>query len=492
MIETIYLARHGFRLSWETSVWTAPTGTPRDVPLAAHGVDQATELALYLTQGRPQDPPDVIISSPYYRCLQTAQPLSRKSGKPILVEHGLSEWYLPVKRGLHPVCMSATELREYVPEVDDQAHASLVYPSRKGESVDEIHDRAEAVLQQLVTKYDKVDGVKHLVLFSHAATGIAMSRALAGDRNLDVRSATCSVSAFKRVPEEGKGSRGGLGSWRRILNGETSFLSRGEERHWDYSYVEAYEEDGILDDGTALPTLSDSYKAPFASGKLSARVQQPAPAFEAKAVVDGIFDNVKLEQFKGKWVILLFYPMDWTFVCPTELLAFNSALEQFKALNTEVLGVSCDSVFSHSAWANVNRAEGGLGPNFKLPLVADKNHKIARDYGVLLEASFCKVVLRQSINRAFIRTLGTLRQITINDLPVGRSVDETIRLIKAFQFTDEHGEVCPANWDPDTNSSTIKPDPKGKLEYFAKAATEVKRDAPNGVNGTSTKKARLA
>ncbi|KAM0792000.1 hypothetical protein ACM66B_007111 [Microbotryomycetes sp. NB124-2] len=484
MIETIYLARHGFRLSWETSKWTAPTGTPRDVPLAAHGVDQATELATYLTDGRSDDSPDVIISSPYYRCLQTAQPLSRKANKPILIEHGLSEWYLPVKRGLHPMCMSATELVEFVPEIDDKAHTSLVYPSRKGESVDEIHDRAEKVLRELVRKFDKVEGVKHLVLYSHAATGIAMSRALAEDRDLDVRSATCSVSAFKRdATEDANSARDGLGKWRRILNGETSFLSRGEERHWDYTYVEAYEEDGILDDGTALPTLSDSYKAPSAR-VLVCNKQRPRSK-RAEAVIDGIFDTVKLEQFKGKWVVLLFYPMDWTFVCPTELLAFNSALEQFKSLNTEVLGVSCDSVFSHSAWANVNRAEGGLGPNFKLPLVADKNHKIARDYGVLLED--VGIALRGLF---LIDPKGTLRQITINDLPVGRSVDETIRLIKAFQFTDEHGEVCPANWDPDTNSSTIKPDPKGKLEYFAKAA-EAKRDAPNGVDGAS-KKARLA
>ncbi|KAK4052250.1 cTPxI [Microbotryomycetes sp. JL221] len=201
----------------------------------------------------------------------------------------------------------------------------------------------------------------------------------------------------------------------------------------------------------------------------SARVQQPAPAFEAEAVIDGMFESVKLEQYKGKWVVLLFYPMDWTFVCPTELLAFNSSLEAFRQLNAEVLGISCDSVFSHSAWANVNRAEGGLGPNFKLPLVADKNHKIAKDYGVLLED--VGVALRGLF---LIDPKGTLRQITINDLPVGRSVDETIRLIKAFQFTDEHGEVCPANWDPETNANTIKPDPKGKLEYFAKAATEAK------------------
>ncbi|KAM0754103.1 peroxiredoxin [Meredithblackwellia eburnea MCA 4105] len=188
-------------------------------------------------------------------------------------------------------------------------------------------------------------------------------------------------------------------------------------------------------------------------------VQRPAPDFEATVVSDGIFDTVKLSQFKGKWLVLFFYPLDWTFVCPTEILAFNNQLADFEALNTEVLAVSCDSEYSHLAWANTKRDEGGLGPDLKLKLVADKNQKIARDYGVLLEDA--GVALRGLF---LIDPKGTLRQITINDLPVGRSVDETIRLIKAFQFTDEHGEVCPANWTPE--SKTIKPNPTDKLEYF--------------------------
>ncbi|KAK4052251.1 C6 zinc cluster transcription factor-like protein [Microbotryomycetes sp. JL221] len=261
MLETIYLARHGFRLSWETSVWVAPTGTPRDVPLAAHGVDQAVELARFLSEQRLNDKPDVILSSPYYRCLQTSQPLARQLDKPILVEHGLSEWYLPVKRGLHPICLSASELKQYIGEIDPSSHDTLVWPSNKGETVDQIHDRAKQVLTEIVRKFDNVEGVKHLVIVSHAATGIAMSRALANDKDLQVQSATCSVSAFKRKSSNKVDERGGLGSWERVLNGDTSFLSRGEERHWDFSFIEAYEEDGVLDDGTALPTLSDNYKA---------------------------------------------------------------------------------------------------------------------------------------------------------------------------------------------------------------------------------------
>ncbi|CEQ38605.1 hypothetical protein JCM21900_002892 [Sporobolomyces salmonicolor] len=198
-----------------------------------------------------------------------------------------------------------------------------------------------------------------------------------------------------------------------------------------------------------------------------ARVQHPAPDFEATAVVDGFFETVKLEQFKGKWLVLFFYPLDFTFVCPTEILAFNARLADFAKLNTELLAVSCDSEYSHLAWANTNRNEGGLGPDLKLKLVADKSMKMAREYGVLIEDA--GVPLRGLF---LIDPKGTLRQITINDLPVGRSVDETLRLIQAFQFTDEHGEVCPANWDPENNKDTIKTDPKAKLEYFEKAAAK--------------------
>ncbi|GAA5840533.1 hypothetical protein JCM3766R1_000690 [Sporobolomyces carnicolor] len=198
-----------------------------------------------------------------------------------------------------------------------------------------------------------------------------------------------------------------------------------------------------------------------------ARVQHPAPAFEATAVVDGFFETVKLEQYKGKWLVLFFYPLDFTFVCPTEILAFNQRLADFAKLNTEVLAVSCDSEYSHLAWANTNRNEGGLGPDLKLKLVADKSMKIARDYGVLIEDA--GVPLRGLF---LIDPQQTVRQITINDLPVGRSVDETIRLIQAFQFVEEHGEVCPANWDFEKNNDTIKTDPQAKLEYFAKAAAK--------------------
>ncbi|KAF3766166.1 hypothetical protein M406DRAFT_68536 [Cryphonectria parasitica EP155] len=192
-------------------------------------------------------------------------------------------------------------------------------------------------------------------------------------------------------------------------------------------------------------------------------VQKPAPAFTATTVLEtGEFKEVSLSDYKGQWVVLLFYPMDFTFVCPTEILAYSDALPRFQKLNTTVLGVSTDSHFTHLAWRERPRKQGGLGEDLKLPLVADKNFKISRDYGVLIEEE--GIALRGLF---IIDPKGVLRQITVNDLPVGRNVDETLRLVEAFQFTDEHGEVCPAGWQ--SGGETMKADPKGSLEYFSKA-----------------------
>lgn len=137
-------------------------------------------------------------------------------------------------------------------------------------------------------------------------------------------------------------------------------------------------------------------------------------------------------------------------------------MPEFKALNTEIVGVSVDSHFSHLSWCNTERKNGGIG-QLNYPLLADLTKSISRDYGVLLENE--GIALRGSF---LIDPKGVVRQITINDLPVGRSVDETLRIIKAFQFVEKHGEVCPANWNPDSNSDTIKPDPKGSKDYFNK------------------------
>uniref|UniRef100_A0A1B6KAE2 thioredoxin-dependent peroxiredoxin n=1 Tax=Graphocephala atropunctata TaxID=36148 RepID=A0A1B6KAE2_9HEMI len=190
------------------------------------------------------------------------------------------------------------------------------------------------------------------------------------------------------------------------------------------------------------------------------KVQHPAPAFKGTAVIDGDFKEIDICDFRGQYLVLFFYPLDFTFVCPTEIIAFSDRIKDFKAINTAVVGVSCDSHFSHLAWINTPRKHGGLG-DLKYPLLADFNKTIARDYNVLLEAD--GVPLRGLF---IIDPQGVVRQITVNDLPVGRSVDEVLRLVKAFQFTDKHGEVCPANWNPD--SPTIKPSPDASKEYFEK------------------------
>jgi len=193
---------------------------------------------------------------------------------------------------------------------------------------------------------------------------------------------------------------------------------------------------------------------------LSAKVTQPATDFNLKAVVDGQFKEVKLADFSGKYLVIFFYPLDFTFVCPTEIIAFSDRAKEFRDIGAELVAVSTDSHFSHLAWINTPRKQGGLGGS-NIAMLADFNKQMSRDYGVLLEGA--GLALRGLF---IIDPKGIVRQITINDLPVGRSVDETLRLIQAFQFVEKHGEVCPAGWKP--NSPTIKPDPKNSQEYFNK------------------------
>ncbi|XP_019881247.1 peroxiredoxin 1 [Aethina tumida] len=187
-------------------------------------------------------------------------------------------------------------------------------------------------------------------------------------------------------------------------------------------------------------------------------LNKPAPEFKGTAVVNGQFKEISLSDYKGQYVVLFFYPLDFTFVCPTEIIAFSDRAEEFKKIKTAVIAASTDSQFSHLAWVNTPRKQGGLG-EMSIPLLADKSQKIAKDYGVLDEES--GIPFRGLF---IIDGKGLLRQVTINDLPVGRSVDETLRLVQAFQFTDEHGEVCPAGWKP--GQKTMKPDPTGSKDYF--------------------------
>ncbi|MFK7874018.1 MAG: peroxiredoxin [Oligoflexales bacterium] len=192
---------------------------------------------------------------------------------------------------------------------------------------------------------------------------------------------------------------------------------------------------------------------------MSVLVGKPAPDFQATAVVNGDFqDNFKLSDFRGKYALLFFYPLDFTFVCPTELHAFQEKLENFKKLNCEVIGVSIDSHFSHHAWLNTPKSEGGIeGVNY--PLVSDINKTIARDYDVLIPGA--GIALRGAF---LIDKEGIVRHQTINDLPLGRNIDEYTRLLEALQFTEEHGEVCPANWKKGEKS--MKPDQTGLKSYF--------------------------
>ncbi|CAH8629392.1 unnamed protein product [Dicrocoelium dendriticum] len=193
----------------------------------------------------------------------------------------------------------------------------------------------------------------------------------------------------------------------------------------------------------------------------AAQVLKPAPDFAGTAVVNGKFKEIKLQDFAGKYLVLFFYPLDFSFVCPTEIIAFSDRIDEFTNAGAAVVGVSTDSHFSHWAWINIPRKDGGLG-GLRYPLLSDYKKCISADYGVLYEEK--GIALRGLF---IISPDGIIRQITINDTPVGRSVEETLRLVKAFQFTDKHGEVCPASWQP--GGDTIKPDTEAAKEYFKKS-----------------------
>ncbi|KAF6110868.1 peroxiredoxin 3 [Phyllostomus discolor] len=286
--------------------------------------------------------------------------------------------------------------------------------------------------------------------------------------------------------------------------------------------------------GLTSVSWSASSQAKFAFSTSSAyhapAVTQHAPYFKGTAVVKGEFKELSLDDFKGKYLVLFFYPLDFTFVCPTEIVAFSDKANEFRDANCEVVAVSVDSHFTHLAWTNTPRKSGGLG-HMNIALLSDLTKQISRDYGVLLEGpglalrtgggeepslactirlSFWSLwaLLRPSsvsapapwtpawlTSRSTPRDLGAskpnirgpgpgrekhlptlglfiidpngvIKHLSVNDLPVGRSVEETLRLVKAFQFVETHGEVCPANWTPD--SPTIKPHPTASKEYFEK------------------------
>ena len=187
-------------------------------------------------------------------------------------------------------------------------------------------------------------------------------------------------------------------------------------------------------------------------------VTREAPDFTATAVTaDNQFAELTLSDYRGQYVILYFYPLDFTFVCPSEIIAFNKKLAEFEKRNTQVIGVSIDSEFSHFAWKNTEPKNGGIG-NIQYPLVSDIKKEISNSYGVLFDDA---VALRGLF---LIDKEGIVRHCVVNDLPLGRNVDEAIRMIDALQFFEAHGDVCPANWKP--GEEGMVPSASGVAEYL--------------------------
>jgi peroxiredoxin (alkyl hydroperoxide reductase subunit C) len=196
--------------------------------------------------------------------------------------------------------------------------------------------------------------------------------------------------------------------------------------------------------------------------EMSQLVTKEAPDFTAQAVMpDNSFADLKLSSYRGKHVILFFYPLDFTFVCPSEIIAFDKELSKFKENGAEVIGVSVDSHYTHLAWKETPVSKGGIG-KIEYPLVSDLNKNISRDYGVLVDDS---VALRGLF---LIDKEGIVRHAVVNDLSLGRSTNEALRMLSALQFTEEYGEVCPANWAE--GEEAMKATAEGVAEYLSKHA----------------------
>ncbi|MFM6000584.1 MAG: peroxiredoxin [Dolichospermum sp.] len=190
------------------------------------------------------------------------------------------------------------------------------------------------------------------------------------------------------------------------------------------------------------------------------RVGQLAPDFTATAVVDQQFKSIKLSDYRGRYVVVFFYPLDFTFVCPTEITAFSDRYAEFSTLDTEVLGISVDSEFSHLAWMQTDRKSGGVG-DLNYPLVSDIKKEISAAYNVLDPSS--GIALRGLF---ILDKDGILQYATINNLAFGRSVDETLRILQAIQHVQSHpDEVCPIDWQP--GDKTMNPDPIKSKIYFS-------------------------
>jgi peroxiredoxin (alkyl hydroperoxide reductase subunit C) len=212
-------------------------------------------------------------------------------------------------------------------------------------------------------------------------------------------------------------------------------------------------------------------------------VTKPAPDFTQTAVMpDNTFKDITLSDYRGKKVVLFFYPLDFTFVCPTEIIAFDHRLKEFEKRNVQVLGCSIDSKFSHWAWKNTDVKEGGIG-NVQFPLIADIDKSIARAYDVLIGAEKATILTDEeeydstvggdvALRGSFlIDEEGIVRHAVINDLPLGRNIDEMLRMIDALAFNQEHGEVCPAGWHE--GEEGMAESAEGVASYLAKKADEL-------------------
>ncbi|SHJ78656.1 peroxiredoxin (alkyl hydroperoxide reductase subunit C) [Malonomonas rubra DSM 5091] len=200
---------------------------------------------------------------------------------------------------------------------------------------------------------------------------------------------------------------------------------------------------------------------------MSVLVGKQAPDFTAAAVMaDGsIKEDFSISDYKGKYIVLFFYPLDFTFVCPTELIAFSHRIAEFEAKGVQVIGCSIDSQFTHIAWRNTPVSEGGIG-EVKYPLVADVKHEICKAYDVEFDAA--GVAFRGSF---LIDQEGTVRHQVVNDLPLGRNIDEMLRMVDALQFHEKHGEVCPAGWNQGDKGMVA--DGAGVANYLAEEAEKL-------------------
>jgi peroxiredoxin (alkyl hydroperoxide reductase subunit C) len=194
---------------------------------------------------------------------------------------------------------------------------------------------------------------------------------------------------------------------------------------------------------------------------MSTLVTKEAPAFTATAVMadDSFTSDFALTSLRGKYVVLFFYPLDFTFVCPSEILAFNERFDEFQQRDCEIVGVSVDSHYTHLAWRKTSPENGGIG-RIQYPLVSDLDKKIARNFGVLHQDA---VALRGLF---LLDRQGIIRHAVVNDLPLGRSVDEALRVLDALRFHETRGEVCPANWEE--GQAGMKPTAEGVAEYLSK------------------------